>query len=193
MEGKTVMGELCPIYVPAPVARGLSFLLGMSPHKEKGDKKMKKILSLILAVVMLFCLVSCFTTTVAEQGDVTLVIENRDGSYTVYEAFLEDVSNKGEGVYGVLQYLMARETDPLVADVVDSTYGAYVNNIGGLNPDATKNEYVCIYTSLERDFDTSDYVSVIEYEGTTLKTSGLGLTSMSAEQGTIILFRIETY
>ena len=154
---------------------------------------MKKILSLILAVVMLFCLVSCFTTTVAEQGDVTLVIENRDGSYTVYKAFLEDVSNKGEGVYGVLQYLMEREGDSLVVDVVDSTYGAYVNNIGGLDPDATKNEYVCIYTSLERDFDTSDYVSEIEYEGITLKTSGLGLTSMSAEQGTVILFRIETW
>ena len=153
---------------------------------------MKKITALILTVVMLLCLVSC-GGTLGEQGDVSVVIETRDGTYTVYKAYLEDVSNKGEGVYGVIQYLMAREDNPLTADIVDSTYGAYVNAIGSLSPDATKNEYVCLYTSLEKDFDTSDYVSEIEYEGTILKTSGLGLTSMSAEKGTIILFRIETW
>ena len=153
---------------------------------------MKRILSLILVLVMMFSLASC-GGTLGEQGDVSVVIENRDGSYTVYKAYLEEVENKGEGVYGVIQYLMAREDNPLTADIVDSTYGAYVNAIGTLTPDATKNEYVCLYTSLEGDFDTSDYVKELVYEGITLKTSGVGLTSMSAEKGTVILFRIESY
>ncbi|MBR2965053.1 MAG: hypothetical protein IKC34_00720 [Clostridia bacterium] len=153
---------------------------------------MKRILSLILVAVMLLSLVAC-GGTLAEQGDVSVVIENRDGTYTVYKAYLEDVENKGEGVYGVIQYLMERENNPLTADIVDSTYGAYVNAIGSLTPDVTKNEYVCLYTSLERDFDTSDYVKELEYEGITLKTSGFGFTSMSAEKGTVILCRIESY
>ena len=141
---------------------------------------------------MLLSLVAC-GGTLAEQGDVSVVIENRDGTYTVYKAYLEDVENKGEGVYGVIQYLMERENNPLTADIASSTYGAYVNAIGSLTPDVTKNEYVCLYTSLERDFDTSDYVKELEYEGITLKTSGVGLTSMSAEKGTVILCRIESY
>ena len=153
---------------------------------------MKKILSLIIIVVMAVGLVSC-NGILGERGDVTFVIENRDGSYEVYKAYLEDVTNKDEGVYGVLQLLTAREKNPLAADIVDSSYGAYINSIGSLTPDATKNEYVSIYTSLEKDFSTWEPVGVKEYEGITLKSSGVGLTSMSAEKGTVVLFCIETY
>ena len=161
---------------------------------------MKKILALILVLVMAVGLVSCngvfdgiLGGILGERGDVSIVIENRDGTYDVYKAYLEDVENKDEGVYGVIQLLMAKEKNPLTADVVDSSYGPYVNSIGSLTPDATKNEYVSIYTSLEKDFSTWEPVGEIDYEGTTLKTSGVGLTSMSAEEGTIVLFRIETY
>ena len=151
---------------------------------------MKKILSLILVLVMMVGLVSC-GAEVAEEGDVSIVIENRDGTYDVYKAYLEDVTNKEEGVYGVISFLMEREENPLAADIVDSTYGAFVNSIGSLIPDAEKKEYVCLYTSLEKDFGTFDGVQTLEYEGKTLKTSGFGLTSMSIEKGTVILFRIE--
>lgn len=161
---------------------------------------MKKILSLILIVVMAVGLVSCngffdgiLGGILGERGDVSVVVENRDGTYDVYKAYLEDVENKDEGVYGIIQLLMAREKNPLTADIVGSDYGAYVNSIGSLTPDTAKNEYVSIYTSLEKDFGTWEPVGVIEYEGITLKSSGVGLTSMSAEEGTIVLFRIETY
>ena len=157
---------------------------------------MKKILSLILVVVMAIGLVSCdgiLGGILGEKGDVSVVIENSDGTYDVYKVYLEDVENKDEGVYGILQHLMTREKNPLGADIVDSAYGAYVNTIGSLAPDATKNEYVSIYTSLEKDFSTREPVGEIEYDGITLKTSGVGLTSMSAEKGTVVLFRVETY
>ena len=153
---------------------------------------MKRILSLILVAVMLLSLVAC-GGTLGEEGDVSVVIENRDGTYTVYKAYLEDVENKGEGVYGVIQYLMERENNPLNADVVDSTYGAYVNAIGSLTPDAATGEYVSIYTSLEKDFGTWDGVGTVEYDGKTLTAAGVGLTSMSAEKDTVVLFRIEVY
>ena len=150
---------------------------------------MKKILSLILVVVMLFCLVSCFTTTVAEQGDVTFVIENRDGSYDVYKMYLEDVENRDKGALGVIESLNSRENNPLPVDMA----GTWMNSIGSLLPDSEKHEYISIYTSLERDFGTGDFAATIEYEGQTLTTSGFGIESMSVEAGTVILFRIETW
>ena len=153
---------------------------------------MKKILSLILAVAMMLLLVAC-AGEVGEEGDVSLVVENRDGSYDVYKVYLEDVTNKEEGVYGVVEFIMQREENPITADIVDSSYGAYVNSIGSLTPDASKNEYVCLYTSLEKDFGTWDGVKSVVYEGVTLKEAGVGLTSMSIEKGTVVLFRIETY
>ena len=153
---------------------------------------MKKILSLILATAMMLLLVAC-GGEVGEEGDVSLVVENRDGSYDVYKVYLEDVTNKEEGVYGVVEFIMRRKENPITADIVDSSYGAYVNSIGSLTPDASKNEYVCLYTSLEKDFGTWDGVKSVVYEGVTLKEAGVGLTSMSIEKGTVVLFRIETY
>ena len=152
---------------------------------------MKRILSLALVIVMLLSLASC-GGTLGEQGDVSVVIENRDGTYTLYKAYLEEVAEKGEGVHGIIMYLMDREENPLTADIVDSEYGAYVNAIGTLTPDTATGEFVSVYTSLEKDFGTWDGVGTVEYEGTTLTASGVGLTSMSAEQGTVVLFRIET-
>ena len=151
---------------------------------------MKKILSVILILVMLLGLVSC-GAEVAEEGDVSIVIENRDGTHEVYKVFLEDVTNKNEGVYGVIQFLMDREENSLTAEVVDSTYGAYVQSIGSLTP--LGSEYVCLYTSLEKDFGTWDGVKTVEYEGQTLKESGVGLSSMSIEKGAVVLFKIEVY
>ena len=179
---------------PRRVVQGLSFLLGMSPQiqKKKRRQKMKKILSLILVLVMLISLVSC-AGTLGERGDVSIVIENLDGTYTVYKAYLEDVENRNEGTFGVIQHLMEREKNPLSADIVNSEYGAYVNAIGSLTPDTAAGEFVSVYTSLEKDFGTWDGVGTVDYEGKTLTASGVGLTSMSAEKDTVVLFRIEVY
>lgn len=191
MEEKTVTGELCPFYVLAPFwCKGfLFFTRNVSPNsKKKRRQKMKKILSLILAVVMILGLVSC-GAVVGEQGDVTFVIENRDGSYDVYKMYLEDVENRDKGALGVIESLNARENNPLPVDMS----GTMMKSIGSLEPDASKGEYIFIYTSLEKDFGTGDFASTIEYEGQTLTMAGVGIESMSVEAGTVILFRIETW
>ena len=137
---------------------------------------------------MIFGLVSC-GATVGEQGDVTFVVENRDGTYDVYKMYLEDVENKDKGALGVIESLNKREKNPLPVDMS----GTWMNSIGSLLPDSSKNEYVAIYTSLEKDFGTGDFATAIEYDGQTLTMSGVGIESMSVEQGTVILFRIETW
>ena len=179
------MPELRP---RARSARAFFFYSECLPTKKR-RQKMKKILSLILAVVMLFCLVSCFATTVGESGDVTFVIENRDGSYEVYKIYLEDVENKDKGALGVLESLKERDNNPLSVDMS----GTWMNSIGSLIPDSESREYIAIYTSLEKDFGTGDFAATLEYDGVTLTMAGVGIELMSAEQGTVILFRIETW
>jgi hypothetical protein len=183
-------GIFTPVLRPCALVQGLFFLLGMSPSdkKRKGDKKMKKILSIALILVMLFALASC-GATVGEQGDVTFVIENRDGTYSAYKMYLEDVENKDKGALGVIESLNSRENNPLPVDM----NGTWMNSIGTLIPDSSKNEFISIYTSLARDMGDWDGVLSLEYEGVTLTQSNFGIDGMSVEKGTVILFRIETW
>ena len=149
---------------------------------------MKRILSLVLVLVMMFSLASC-GATVGERGDVTFVIENRDGSYAVYKTYLEEVENRDKGALGVIESLNSREKNPLPVDMD----GTWMNSIGGLTPDASKNEFISIYTSLASDAGVWDGVLTLEYEGVTLTQSNFGIDGMSVEEGTVILFRIETW
>lgn len=161
-------------------------------------KKIIRILTLItLIATLVTSLASCDIlsgpTVAGEQ--VTVVIEERDGSYTTYEIDLAEVADKTLGAYSLLVY--ARDSKGLALDAPESTYGIYINSIGNLVPDLTANEYVSIYTSVERDFSvpTADFpvVNEVVYKGITLKAAGVGISSMSVEDGTVILIRIETY
>ena len=150
-----------------------------------------RILALFLVIVMaLSAMTSCmFYGEVAEQGDVTVVIENADGTFAVYKTYLEEVENKSEGAKGVIEHLNKRETNPLTLEMVDSTYGAYVSGIGSIKEDAASKTYVMVYTSVASD--SYEGAPTVEYEGITMYQAGLGLSGMKVEAGTIILFRLE--
>lgn len=162
---------------------------------------MKKIIRIFTLITLIATLVTSLASCdilagpTVEGERVTVVIEERDGSYTTYEIDLADVDDKSLGAYSLLAYL--KENKGLVLDAPESTYGIYVNAIGNLIPDFTANEYVAIYTSVERDFSvpTADFpvVNEVVYNVTTLKSAGVGISSMSVDDGAIILFRIEKY
>lgn len=154
---------------------------------------MKRLISLILTLALGLCaLASCsLFGSVAESGDVTVVIETEDGKYEVYKAYLEEIENKSEGVVGVLEHLKDREENPLPLNMADSSYGKYIYGIGSIEEDLSAKKYVMVYTSLESDFGTWDGVGTLEYEGITLKSAGVGISSMSVEKNTVVLFRLE--
>lgn len=152
----------------------------------------KRLLALILATLILtLSLVSCdfFLGDVDEEGDITVVIENSDGSYDVYKTYLEEVENKDEGAKGVVEHLQAREENSLHLEMVNSTYGAYVSGIGSIKESATDKMYVIVYTSVAAD--SYDGAPTIDYKGTTLYQSGLGISGMAVPAGGVILFRLE--
>lgn len=152
----------------------------------------KRLFALILATLMLtLSLVSCdlFLGEVAEEGDITVVVENSDGSYDVYKTYLEEVENKDEGAKGVIEHLKAREEKPLYLEMNDSTYGAYVSAIGSIKESSADKMYVIVYTSVKAD--SYEGAPTLDYEGVTLYQAGVGLSGMAVPAGGVILFRLE--
>ena len=139
----------------------------------------------------IFSVVSC--GSVDGQGDVTVVIESRDGSRTEFKVFLSEVENKDEGAVGVLEHLAAREKNPLALDMSSSTYGKFINSVADLTPDTATGEFISVYTSVEADFGTWADVGEKTYGELTLKSSGVGISSMKVKSGCVILLCIETY
>ena len=151
-----------------------------------------RILSLALVLVMIImAMTSCdfLWGDVADSGFVTVVIENPDGTYDVYKTYLEEVANKQEGAKGIVEHLNAAEENPLYLEMVNSTYGAYVSAIGSIKEDFTTSTYVMVYTSVATD--SYEGAPTVDYEGVTMYQAGVGLSGMSVEEGTIILFRLE--
>lgn len=151
---------------------------------------MKKTLRLfVLFAVVLSLLLTASCGNVAEEGTVRIVIDSGE-SQTVYEASLSDIEKK-DSALDILNYF--KENRGLALDYVESIYGGYIGSIGGLTPDAQNNEYISIYTTEECDFGVAPFDTKLEYRDMTLTASGVGISSMTVRDGTVILFRIESY
>lgn len=151
----------------------------------------KKIMASVIAVVMLIVsLTSCdlIFGSVAQEGCFTVVVENTDGSYEVFETGLDAVENKDEGAKGVLEHL-STGSDRLYLEMTDSSYGAYVSAIGSIRESTEDKMYVIVYTSVATD--SYEGATTIDYNGVTLYQAGVGLSGMTVAENGIILFRLE--
>lgn len=143
---------------------------------------MKKVLSLLLVVIALLSFASCLPKNkVDEKGKITVVI--MEESSLVYEVKLDDLDMK-EGALSVVKYLNTEKGVAL--EYQDSTYGAYLTKLGNISTD--KAGYLSVFTSVESDWDVSSYCVTKEYEGVTVKTSGIGVSGMSVVDGMILYF-----
>ena len=138
---------------------------------------MKKLLALLLTLALsLFCLASCGQPE-PENGTVTLVL----GTATPKEYTVElEKLGEGNGLIPLLNYLKENE------GLDYSISGTFLDSVGEISNDYANNTYIYIYTSVERDFDVSDYKTTISYEGTELVSSGVGATEMTLADGAII-------
>ena len=152
---------------------------------------MKKITAFILLIALTITALCSCGTAIAEKGDITVVVEAADGEYEVYKTYLENVENKKSGALGVLENLRDREENPLHVVYNDSEYGAFITEIGSIKQDESAGKYVVAYTSVESD----SYLGAPtkSYEDTTLFSSGVGVSAMTVNEGTVILFCLVTY
>ncbi len=164
----------------------------------KNEKITKLLAILVVIAIAIVGLVSC-GGNVASSGTAYIVIENGAGAdepYTVYEVELSKVENKTEGAMALLEYIASQNDSTLYYSINwGGGYGAYVNSIGALTPEGA--EFIAVYTSNETDFATPDaympVVSTAEYNGVTLTYSGFGISQMNIKDGTVVLFRLESY
>ena len=161
-------------------------------------KKISKILAILLVLVtVIMSFASCMGGDVSQTGTAKIVIENAEGDYTVYDVDLSKLEKHDEGALSLLEYIASQEGSTLYYNVQwGGGYGAYVTSIGSISPNPA-NQYVALYTSEEADFavptDYAPTVATVSYGDLTLTYSGVGLSSMHINDGTIILFRLESF
>ena len=137
---------------------------------------MKKLLALLLTLTLtLFSLAACSQSDT--EGTVTLVLGTE--TPTEYTVELEKLG-EGDGIIPLLDYLKANK------GVDYSITGTYLNSVGEIKNDYVSGTYIYIYTSVERDFDVSEYKTTLEYKEVELVSSGVGATEMTLEDGAII-------
>lgn len=77
-----------------------------------------------------------------------------------------------------------------------SEYGAFLNSINGYVPDASKNEFCAIYTTLG-EYEGVSYSNVefgvYEYDGKTCASASYGISGIPLVDGEIYVITISTY
>ena len=144
--------------------------------------------TLALSLILAACLFSCGGQN-DDSGTVTVVIDG-DGVFESYEIDISELDIT-DGVLTLVKYLADEEG--LDLDYSNSSYGAYINSIGGLVPNMMAGEYIGVFTSVEADFDVSTMFSEMTYRGEKLGTSGVGISSMTVKSGATYLFTVLTY
>jgi len=163
-------------------------------------KKTLKLISFILALTLLaFSLMACGDDPVTDntpktEESSTVEVGNQSSGKVVTivvggtkeKVYSVDYSNVDleEGVLSVFKYLGNEGLLSYKAD--DTGYGAFLTEVGDLKQDAASGTYIYLYTSIESDQDVSAYATEKVWNGTTLVSSGVGITSMKVENGAII-------
>ena len=165
-----------------PKAQRLFIILFYVLEKKRRNK-MKKILSLVLAIAMSLCLL-CACTKNDPEGNATLVIATEEKQ--VYDIPLSKLG-EGKGLMPVFEYLKAEE------GLEYNISGTMINGIGGLENDSETGRYIYIFTSVEADFDVSEYKKEVEYESATLVSAGVGFDKLTVADGAIIYIGLVTW
>ena len=137
---------------------------------------MKKTLSALLIIAtLLTLLISCKST---DSGKMTLVISTETPTEYELEFKGEDIT---EGLISVLKLLEIPYTE---------SFGM-LSSVGELAPEPPV--YIYIFTSVEKDFDVSEYATTTKYNGVTLTSAGIGAKDMTITDGAIIYIGTISY
>ncbi|MCH5159508.1 MAG: hypothetical protein J1F66_01490 [Clostridiales bacterium] len=167
-------------------------------------KRFNKTLICILLVALMLCvLASCddkpqpktLSDVIPELGEheVAVIIQNGEGDYAVYVVDLvEDMDATSSSLCSVLLTYLQNNKE-LYIDWSLSEYGRFINAIGGITPDTSKNEYVEVFTSNPDYQGTWAGVSTIEAGDITLKSASVGVSIMHVRFGDVIYFELSSY
>ncbi len=141
-------------------------------------QKFTHLLSLLLAIMLVGILfVGCQQDEKSEKGFCTIVLEGEPT--TEYVVNLDKVTGTN-GLLAVLEYLKTEE------GLVYVESAGFLTEVGEVKQDAAAGKYVYIWTSVEKDFDVSQYASTKTYGDKTLTSAGVGAADMTVTDGAVI-------
>ncbi len=173
-------------------------------------KTFKKFFTLTLSAffvfTMLFAFVSCIVVDDGAQaqpltGTMSVVIDSQEEgqSAKVYTVDLTEYTDKNS-VEDVMNDLTK---EGLYYEGYKSATGMYYTALGFttkdegdgyditnyiLKQDVLAGKYIYVYTSVEKDQDTSNYKTTVTYEGKELVNAGMGASFMHLEAGATVYF-----
>ena len=138
-------------------------------------EKTNKLLACALIVALLtLALFGCSAGT--KNGTATIVIAGEETNE--YELKIENLESAT--VHGALLYL--KEHNGIAYEYV----GTMVTEAGELKNDDAAYKWIYFWTSVESDFDVSEWASTVEFAGRELVSSGVSAMEMSLVDGAII-------
>ena len=168
-----------------------------SVNAEKGVfMNKKKILAVVLTIVLALSLAFAFAACTDEpenpqsqEGTFKVVLVPKTGEaqeYTIDIALLDGQLN---GEAAIMQLV---GNHGVSVSWEESSFGKYFSSIGCVQP-TEENEYVRLFTTVEKDKGVDAYATTIDYKGVSLTSSGFGISQMSVEKDCIILIRVDSY
>ncbi len=161
--------------------------------------KTRKTLATALIICMIFALtivgfVGCKpeepnTPAPAAPADTLTIVVASDNATVDYTVEMSKVDTT-KGVIGLFDYFKANTNFDYVGS--EGPYGLFLTKVCFLEV-KEKNDFICIYTSVEKDKDVSEYAQTIDYKGKKVTTSGLGVSSMHLEANAVVYFNLSSF
>ena len=158
----------------------------------KRTRNVARLLTLVLVLCMVLIPLTSCNQKQSVNGYCTVVVATEPE--TVYTVDLDKLGTVNEGLMSVLDYLKENNGFTYEKTVSDSM-GAYLTKVLSLDP-ATITEghgYIQLFTSVEKDFDVSEYATEMTYKGTKLVSSGLGASSMTIQADAVYYIKLAVY
>ena len=161
-------------------------------------KRTKNIARLLTLVLVLCMVIIPFASCKQSVNGYCTVVVATEPKETVYKVNLDKVAGEdgtiSNGLIAVLDYLKENEKD-FSYESTDTGFGAYLTKVLSLDPASVTEGYgyIRILTSVEKDFDVTEWGVEKEYKGTKVMTSGLGASSMTIQDGAVYYIELASY
>ena len=161
---------------------------------------MKKLCILLALLLPAFVLCACVDKPQTQQlsalsvhdlqPDQAAVIVKEGETFLVCTVTLGRDTDASNGEQ-LLQYL----SDEGILSVTwqQSDYGKYLLSVGGAVADESKNQFIAIYTSVEKDKGAWAGVPSYEADGVKLVSAAVGISQLTVEGGAVLYFEVSSY
>lgn len=174
----------------------VQWLLGCGKRSYNMNKK--RILAVVLTLALVLSLVFAFAA--CNDGEQTSPPQESEGTFRVVlmpktgeaQEYTVDISLLDDGLNGEAAVMQLVGNHGVELRWEESSYGKYLLSIGCVQP-TEANEFVQLFTSVEKDKGVDAYAVTMEYDGVSLTTSRWGISQMSVEKDCIILIKVGSY